>query len=594
MIWVKLLLFSRCVIDGVSVNNRRSLVLAVLLVLGWPLCVHANTVVDVGVLAPRGDARAVEDWTPTMRALDYAVPGYRFMVRPLTLAGVTQAVADGEVDFVLTNVGQFVQLGTPFALSWLATLRSRPDGSTREALGSVMLVRADSRYATPADLRGRPVVAVDPQAFGGYLLLKPRLREYGLRSRAFDLRFLGYPIDALLYQLRDGVVDAAIVPVCLLEQMAREGLLRAERFRALLEMPPVGGCLSSTPAYPDWSFAALPHVSEALAAAVARALLLSAGDGAAEWGAPISSAQVDIVYRRLDMHPLDEPLWQRMVTLLLTHWQYTAGVVLLALIGLLHHLWLQQQASRRARELRGAQHALRSRERELAAAQRLNVLGELASVLAHELNQPLAAIRNYAEGSSLRLAREQPEHALLPILARIEAQADRGAAVIAQCRQWLKQDTPPPEALTLSVLLDDVARLHDDRLRAAGIGLDVRVEPGDLQAAGNRLALEQVLGNLIANSVDAYQVVGRSGVIDISACDADGRIEIVVRDAAGGFAPEQLRQPVSPRQSSRPGGLGLGLLICQRLMKTQGGTMVIGNAEGGASIRLSLPRWSDT
>lgn len=587
LIWNKLLRTS-----GIPQRNKwwSGYLLAALLGLFWPLQGGAETEIIVGVLAPRGEARALADWGTTMRQLEADVPGYQFSARPLTLDGLNRAVAEAEVDFVLTNPGQFVLLGTPYALSWLATLRSRQDGSTREALGSVMLVRADTRYREPRELRGQPVAAVHPHAFGGYLLIKPSLEEHGLRSSAFDLRFPGYPIDALLYQLRDGMVEAAIVPVCLLEQMDAEGLIDADRFRVLMEKAPLSGCRSSTPAYPDWTFAALSHVAEALAADVARTLLNSPPDSAVQWGAPISVAQVETLYRRLEVHPLQEPLVERLLTLVWRYWHYSALILLLILAGFIHHAWLQRQANRRARELQAAQQLLREREREIATAQRLNVLGEMASVLAHELNQPLAAIRHYAEGSMLRLERDQPRHPLLQILGNIEEQAERGAEVIRQARQWLQQEAPTPETLPISELLDDVARLHEDRLHAHHISLKLDVEPASLCGCGNRLALEQVLGNLINNSLQAYQASRRRGDILIQARARDGLVELMLQDRAGGFSPEQLEQPFAPLRTTRESGLGLGLLICQRLMKAQGGTLQISNHDGGACIQLTLPR----
>jgi len=256
-----------------------------------PARVDGGTVV-VGILAPRGEAHALTQWQSTLRALDEAIPRASFKPRALTLDGIVEAVAEGRIDFVLTNPGQFVLLGTPYALSWLATLRSNPADSAREALGSVLLVREDAPYTSAQQLAGKRVVAVHEQAFGGYLLLLPQLESAGINPGALDLAFLGYPVDALLYQLRDGQAEAAIMPVCMLEQMAAEGLVALEDYRPLMSRGKLGGCLASTPAYPDWTFAALPHVSEALAADVARVLLDMDGAGTTRWGAPVSAARV--------------------------------------------------------------------------------------------------------------------------------------------------------------------------------------------------------------------------------------------------------------------------------------------------------------
>src|SRR5690625_780205 len=232
-----------------------------------------------------------------MAHLGRAVPSHRFQIHPLEWDALEAAVISGSVDFVITNPGQFVFLAVPYELSWLATLRSPQTGSSREALGSVLLVRADSPFQDLTDLRGHPVGAAHPHGFGGYLLLQPQLRKHGIvAASAFQLRFLGFPIDQLLYELRDGSLDAAVVPACLLERMNTEGLLDSSQFRSLLPNIGLGDCLSNTPAFPSWSFAAQPHVSEQLSRQVAQALLEQRKEGESVWGAAMSSAQIELLY----------------------------------------------------------------------------------------------------------------------------------------------------------------------------------------------------------------------------------------------------------------------------------------------------------
>ncbi len=556
-----------------------------------PAPVDGGTVV-VGILAPRGEAHALTQWQSTLRALDEAIPRASFKPRALTLDGIVEAVAEGRIDFVLTNPGQFVLLGTPYALSWLATLRSNPADSAREALGSVLLVREDAPYTSAQQLAGKRVVAVHEQAFGGYLLLLPQLESAGINPGALDLAFLGYPVDALLYQLRDGQAEAAIMPVCMLEQMAAEGLVALEDYRPLMSRGKLGGCLASTPAYPDWTFAALPHVSEALAADVARVLLDMDGAGTTRWGAPVSAARVATLFDDLRLHPLREPLLDRLVDTLRRYWHYTLFAALLLLGALLYHAWIQRQAHRHSRALQSTQLALRERERELASAQSLSVSGELAATLAHELNQPLAAIRHYAEGGRLRLERQTPDSPLLEPFSRIGKEAARGAGIIEQARQWIRREPPAIERVALDGLLRDAVALTEPRVRRLDIALDWTVRPADLAARGNRLAMEQVLSNLINNSLDAFEADRRVGWIRIDAgYDADtAQVRLTVADNAGGFDTERLSQPFTPLDSSRAEGLGLGLVISRRLMQRQRGTIDIGNhARGGAEIRLTLP-----
>lgn len=154
-------------------------------------------------------------------------------------------------------------------------------------IGSAILVRRDSGITSAHDLIGKTVGAIDAQAFGGYLLGYKALSDAGLRpERDLRLTFTGFPADALLYLLREKAVQAVIVPVCLLEKMDEEGLIRKTDFTAVLNHPTSIPCLTSTPLYPDWSFAALPAVSDELADRVTRALFNAPQNATFRWGRP--------------------------------------------------------------------------------------------------------------------------------------------------------------------------------------------------------------------------------------------------------------------------------------------------------------------
>ncbi|WP_051088206.1 PhnD/SsuA/transferrin family substrate-binding protein [Arhodomonas aquaeolei] len=568
------------------------LVFGVMLLLGT--AAGAAEPLTVGVLAYRGEGRALERWTPTMDYLRDALPGRRFQIHPLDLDGMARALDDGDLDFLLTQPGQYGMLAPRYRLTRLATLRPADRGSARHATGSVLLVRADSRYRDPESLDGRPVAAVHPRAFGGFLLLRAELARQGIDAReAYDLRFLGYPVDRLLLRLQRGDVDAAIAPACLLERMDAEELVARTDFRALMIHDTAGDCLTSTALYPAWSFAALPGTSEALNSAVARALLRMPAEDGGRWGAPVSQARVERLLDELSLHPMRPPLSEQIAAWVARNRALVVLAALFALLGLLHHCWLQALARRRARQLHATHARLQSRERELAAAQRASLVGEMATELAHELNQPLAAIRNYAEGCLVRLRRDDPAHPLLPILHRIDDQAERGAAVVARTRASLRRETPPNRPVRLGPLIRHALALHEHPLRRRDVTVSVDVRPPELTACAEPHALEQVLGNLVTNAIEAYATTGCGGPLWIEAGTANDTAMIRVRDAAGGFPAAHLDEPFVGFRSTRPEGLGMGLLICRRLMTAQGGAIALANRDDGAEITLRLPLETD-
>ncbi|MGL6580932.1 phosphate/phosphite/phosphonate ABC transporter substrate-binding protein [Aeromonas caviae] len=226
--------------------------------------------IRIGVLATRGPALARAQWQPLLRWLALRVPGHRFVLHPLGLDELAEAVAREHLDFVITNPGQSVSLARQYPLAWLATLKS-PAGGDNLAIGAALVVPAQTPYQHWRDLEGQAVAAVSENAFGGYLAFRFEAGEQGVRLERFfsTVQFTGFPLDRLIERLAAGEVAAAIVPVCQLERMEREGKVARGAFRVLDDQAPAGfGCQSSTRLYPNWSFAKTERASPALALAV--------------------------------------------------------------------------------------------------------------------------------------------------------------------------------------------------------------------------------------------------------------------------------------------------------------------------------------
>jgi two-component system sensor histidine kinase TtrS len=530
----------------------------------------------IGVLALRGDAHALAQWQPLADHLNRQFPGDHFQLSPLSLAGMDEAVRNEHVDFLLTNPAQYVQLDNRYPLRWLVSLRSsqQPQQASGNVVGSVILVRHDSPTTTASQLAGKKVGAVAADAFGGYLLGYKELLGTGLQpEKDLQLHFSGYPADALLYQLRDRALDAVIVPVCLLEKMQAEGLLQASDYRALLAKHSGQPCLTSTELYPNWSFAALNHVPDRLADELTRQLLQMNAPGLPVWGAPASSRQVNQLLHDLNIHPNQRSLWQEVFLWARQHLLLLGGIFGGLLLLGANHLWIGHLVRRRGRQLEQMHQTLRARETALAQAQRLSTLGEMASGFAHELNQPLAAIRHYAEGCRIRLERSDQQHELLPILEQIGQQAQRGAESIVNLRRWASK-TPHHESarpLLLRPLVEHLIKLMQIEQQYPLCRITLAI-PAQSQLYSQMTVLEQVLTNLLSNSLQAgaQQITLRLEV-------EPHQQRLMVEDDGGGLNAEQLTLPFVPFRSSKPEGLGLGLVICQRLLKHQGGDLTLEN-----------------
>lgn len=531
----------------------------------------------IGVLALRGANSTQSHWQALADTLNQSIPNEHFTLQPLNLGEMREAISTQKVDFLLTNPAQFIQLDNRYHLRWLLSLRSsvEPDSTTRNVIGSLILVRADSDIDEVKNLIGKKVGAISPDAFGGYLLGYKVLRDMGYdASKDFRMQFLGFPADALLYALRDNSLSAAIVPVCLLENMDSEGLIDKAQFRPLIEYNSALPCKTSTELYPNWSFAALSDVPDNLVDKVTKTLL-SSDKSSMRWGAPVSVNQVETLLRDVNQHPQQRQIWQDIVSWTIQH-QITLGFVALFFILLgVNHVWIAFLVRRRSRQLEMAHRRLRQQDANLEKAQRLNILGEMASGFAHELNQPLSAIRHYAQGCILRLKKESNDHPLIEALTKIDNQAQRGANTIRNLRLWAgKPYSECPLRLSQQSVIATIQHIWQLLVVSQHYPHTTLRLPDspDVKLMLPETLLDQLLSNLISNSLQAGATT-----LSFGFHFAPERFLLVLQDDAGGMSADQIAQGITPFATTKKEGLGLGLVICQRLIQSQGGDIRIEN-----------------
>ncbi|WP_345856722.1 sensor histidine kinase [Shewanella algae] len=559
-----------------------------------------KAVVDIGVLATRGYSDSINRWQPTMNWLEQQIPGYYFRLHPLTLEQLSQAVAAQELDFVITNPGQSVLLARQYSLSWLATLKSRLNAGEPMQVGSALVVRSESSLQHLQDLRHKRLGIVSTQAFGGYLTLvyEARLKQIDLPSYVAEIQSLGFPLDNLLYRLRDGSIDAAVVPVCQLEQMAAEGLIDAGHYRVLDNQAPAGfACEVSTRLYPNWSMAKTSRAGQGLAKQLTLALLALPEDseaakmsGSLGWTTAVSQLAIDKLLKDLDLHPLQAPWWQRALQWLKAHSHW--GWSLLALLVLLngYHFWLEYSFSRRGRELAKAQRQLSENLSLLEHAQRAAVAGELGASLAHELNQPLAAIGNYCHGASVRLQQGQLDK--LPLaLEQIQAEVGRAHGIIQRLRGLLKKRPPQKQLQPFSPLLSETLILLGHELEKQAIRVDWQIVGEESPMQLDTVAMQQLLLNLLKNAIEALAEEPKAERIISLRLDYQsqpGKLLLEVQDNGPGLKLDG-KSLMQAFTSTKTDGLGLGLVICREIAESHGGSIsLLQPPEGGCLVTVLL------
>jgi len=276
-----------------SLSHARALLLGALMLAGAMSGAAQAADVRIGVLAFRGAEQALARWQPLIRHLRQQLPDHRFTLVPVYLSSAENLLADGRIDFLVTNPGHYVSLARRLPLAAIATLKHpHPRQGWLVRFGSVIFTRAGHEgIETLHDLRGRTLAAVGPRAFGGFLVAWEMFHEQGLDPfRDMHLRFAGFPQDHIVELVLQGKADAGIVRTGLLETLAGEGKLQLERIRILNPQLHAGFPYRvSTRLYPEWPFAARGGLDLALVERIATVLLGSSTTlppAASAWTAP--------------------------------------------------------------------------------------------------------------------------------------------------------------------------------------------------------------------------------------------------------------------------------------------------------------------
>ena len=236
----------------------------------------------------------------------------------------------------------------------------------------------------------------------------------------------------------------------------------------------------------------------------------------------------------------------------------------------------------------------RSAKERLRQLEKLAILGEVASGIAHEMNQPLAVIAMASENGERALSRAPPDiGAAVEKFLRVGEQAHRMAEVINHMRHFGRAETTGAKPLDIGDVLGQALLLAQPRLRSEGVMLELDVPPVLPRIHGVSVLLEQVLLNILVNACDAYR--DRRGLtaraIRVTARGETQWLRLSIADRAGGIPEEILPRIFDPffttKASSR--GTGLGLSISLATVSEMGGTLTAYNADGGACFDLALP-----
>ena len=239
-----------------------------------------------------------------------------------------------------------------------------------------------------------------------------------------------------------------------------------------------------------------------------------------------------------------------------------------------------------------AEEAAQQHRAELSHVLRLSTMGEMAAGLAHEINQPLAAIVNYAQGCSRRLRADSDAVAVvLPVIDDIGAEALRAGEIIRRLRTLVRKAPPRQEWIDLCDVTAEALRLVQPEAHEQAIAVHFDAEPGLPRVLGDPIQIEQVVLNLLRNAIDAMASMrGRRELHVRIAAVGDDAVQLTVRDTGPGMAPPIAERVFDPFFSTKPSGLGMGLSISRSIVEAHQGRLTMApNNDGGMTFRVVLP-----
>ena len=286
--------------------------------------------------------------------------------------------------------------------------------------------------------------------------------------------------------------------------------------------------------------------------------------------------------------------------ILSTRFVYRAGnlfpvgrvILLLVIIGIIVFvlaLVMKLVSKTRHAELRAR---LGEQDARIAHASRVNSLGEIASGMAHELNQPLTAILSQSQaGLRLITRRDSDPKVIETILRNNIAQSKRAADIIVRLREWTRTSPPVSTPQDVNRCIENVIFLLGPDFRRLDVESIVQTDPVKPQVLGDSVEIEQVLFNLVRNALDALEQVSTGArTVRVKSLISDQHLLLTVTDNGPGIDPEMKDRLFEPFATGKKRGMGLGLVLCERIVERMDGSIEVADApDGGVIAQIKLP-----
>ncbi len=541
------------------------------------------------------------DFTPTLRHLREVFKPRKVEAKIYSSSDLEKAVVDGDIDFFFASSGFYWRM-IKYGVRDLATIiiksKRNPDLGTA---GIFLTLKENSHIRTLGDMKGHVLLANYSTGFHGFRTGMAELERQGFNHEKFfsEVKFVSRSsdnADKIIEELLTGGGDIAYLRACWLEEFEIRNISLMDKLRVIGARPGSIACLHSTTEYPNNTLGATAKISNELARQMAVALLTMPLDEYGQaWSVATNFKKVDDLYKSLRVGPYEYLRHWTLRRFLDEYWPFLMLAVFTFFGLIIHGVRTEKLVKKKTLELR--QEAYRRKKFEdkarevgekMEAQHKLNLVGQLSSMFAHEMNQPLGACSYYLQGMSILLKKSKLNVAMLEkSVTAMTKELQRASDIVKRVRAYAKNKPQRTAPVELVPLIEEIVTTmkvkYEDRISFA-------LELKDATVVGEPLEIQVLVWNLVKNAAEAASE-SLEKTVSVGLGASDDMAELVIDNSVKGMTGEQLNaMHGSVFSSTKTDGLGIGLSVVESIVESSSGQMNMELVDGcRVCVRVRLP-----
>lgn len=562
----------------------------------------AGTTVRIAVTSGGHGTTSLKPLDQSVKALEARFGPSNVTIRErVTLTELGHMLERGEVDYFISTSGVSRRNLSEGSRDLLTITDSRfPDPN--KSYGSLFFTRRGSGIKALEDMRDRTLVANHPNGPYSYLVGMGEIERAGYDASTFfkSQRFLMQSAEDVVQAVLDGRADVGIVASCILEDFF-PAESEARRNLEPVSLKAAAPCMRSTDQHPNWTLSAVCGADPETTREVVLTLLgMPASPDGVRWSITTDFQSTDQVFKAFRTGVYDVMNERSFSDFVEKYWLFAAVPLAAALLCFGFAALLRRMVEIRTRELKRTLENERRLRREVQEADeryrrllRVGLLGQLSTMFAHEIRQPVGAILAYVQGlrnfcASGSLTPEMSEG----VLAKINAQAERVSDIVERVRLYARTDAVDRITTDLRDVVDEAVGPFKRNTRFEGkIILEPPASSEKFTVRVSPLEISIALHDLMQNAVDALASAGTADPrITIRIERTEERLAVVVSDNGPQLTQDEVARMTAPLHTTKSSGMGLGLILVNSIATGHGGHLRLSPAAcGGLEARLILP-----